>query len=937
MGKTAFSNRLSAFLALLLLLTVCAGPALAAGGGDAAARVVKVGVVPSADYAEQDENGVWTGYDVEIIENMAQYAGLRAEIVSINSPEKAISGLEDGTLDIMDDMAMTAERGQHYLFSEDPTGSSSLSVAVAENNDTVEYGNVEQLSRLRFAVSTGSAGQLFTAWCQKHGFTPQLQQKDTLDALYTAVNTGSADAVVVGADSIPGYRTVLTFSPTSYYFMFRQDQLALKNTVDSAMAEMLAENPMYQKSLFDKYGFEQHGDDRALTRDEKQYIAGHSSVRVAVLDNDEPYFYYGKDRQPSGILPELYRTLSQATGLQFTFQAYKTQKEAVGAVTSGAADVLGMYSDGLPYAFDAGLRITREYTSVSMVMVTRRGADAVSIGTVACKERSRNAILQNLSGRLREAKVVGCNTAGECFDMLRQGKADAVVFGLPSATYLVNQTNAGAYTITPLSSVTLQLCGAVSYENHTLASILNKGIGESNYAIDGIVANNTLPRSTLSASVARIPPVTIIIFAVVMTLAVVALIWSVLILSKNRKAAVAVVEARAEADQQRIRAEAIEKSALEKNAFFSNISHDMRTPLNAILGFTTLAKKQDIDEAQRANYLDDIQSSGELLLSLINDTLTISKFNSGKLELHPVPMDTEAIGWSITTPIRTIAAQKNIGFTMDKSGYRPRVILADQLNLQKIFLNLLNNAVKYTPEGGHIWVTVKDVPPDAPDPDIEITVRDNGIGISEEFLPRIFEPFAQEKRHGYETVGTGLGLSIVKQLVELMGGTITVQSEKNCGSVFTVRLHFPEVEGAAQRPAGGAAAAAAQLAGKKVLLCEDNALNREIAVAFLEDIDMQTVEAENGSVGVELFAKSAVGEYAAILMDLRMPVMDGFEATRTIRAMDRPDAGTIPILAMTADAFADDVQRCLAAGMNAHIAKPVDPGQLFAALSGNIR
>ena len=377
-----------------------------------------------------------------------------------------------------------------------------------------------------------------------------------------------------------------------------------------------------------------------------------------------------------------------------------------------------------------------------------------------------------------------------------------------------------------------------------------------------------------------------------------------------------------------------ERAVAAKDKFFSDISHDMRTPLNAVIGFSTLALRPQTTEQEKDSYLAKIQTSGKLLLDLINDTLTISKMDNGKLELNPAPVRLAEINASIMEPISAIAAQKGVILIMDKSGCRPRTLMADKLSVQKIFLNLLNNAVKFTPAGGRIWITIRDEPAGARDAALVVEVRDEGIGIGRNFLPHIFEPFSQEEREGYKGTGTGLGLSIVRQLVGLMGGTVAAASEVGRGTAFTVKLPLKETE--AQEDNGPAEAQPERkqdLSGNKVLLCEDNALNREIAAALLQDLGIVTTEAEDGQIGVKLFTESKPREFAAILMDLRMPVMDGYAAVRAIRALPRPDAKTVPIIAMTADAYPEDVGRCLAAGMDSHLSKPIDPDALNRVLS----
>ena len=919
--------------ALFLAVGVCM-PARAAEG-QKNSRTVRVAVTKYPGYCDQDADGVWSGVDVEYIENIAQHAGFQIEFVELASALTSFQQLESGEVDMIADVGKTAEREEKYLFSDHEQGSSSLGVIVRGGDDRWDYGDVDELSQMEIGVEDASiiSGE-FSAWCAQHGFAPKLHAYASTDKAVEALDGGKLDAVVIGSESWAGHQTILVISPTPYYFVFRKDDVELKNQVDTAMGQILAREPLYESLLLDKYGIGSERTDTALSAREKDYIASHPSVTVAVLKNDAPYYSEGKNGTAQGILPDFYSEIARATGLSFTYRAYEDQDQAVAAVVSGQADVLGMYSNGLTYAYPAGLHLTSSYTTVNTVLITPTGTSTDDIKMIAVKERSRDT-LENSVRSILGAKLTGYSTARDCFIAMRTGRVDAVVIGLPSATWLVNQSNASAYRITPLSSVSLELCGAVTLDNEVLCAILDKGIGEAKYSIDGIVTNDTLPEASVQTAIQRIPPTLLIGVTAVLAGLIIGLVLLLISLRKRQREKVAVMEQAAETEQEKIRLEAIAENIEERNSFFSNISHDMRTPLNAITGFIRLAKEPDLSAAQRADYLDKAESSSRLLLDLIDDTLTMSKAGSGKLELHLEPVSTEMLGETITTPIRTIAAEKHIAFSMDKSGYRPRTVMADQLNLQKVFLNLLNNAVKYTPAGGHIQVAVRDEPQGGEDPDLVFTIRDDGIGIAEEFLPRLFEPFAQEKRPGYESGGTGLGLSIVRQLVELMGGTVTVDSEQGKGTVFTVRLHLAETA-AVPAPAQQSGDAAG-LEGKKVLLVEDNPLNREIACAVLQEKGLEADTAENGEEGLRRFSESAPGEYAAVLMDLRMPVMDGCAAARAIRALPRSDAGTVPIVAMTADAFSDDVQRCLEAGMNAHVAKPIDPGVLFATLSGFIR
>ena len=376
-----------------------------------------------------------------------------------------------------------------------------------------------------------------------------------------------------------------------------------------------------------------------------------------------------------------------------------------------------------------------------------------------------------------------------------------------------------------------------------------------------------------------------------------------------------------------------ERAALTaKSKFFSDISHDMRTPLNAIIGFSSLGRGATTTATEKDDYLEKIEASGKLMLDLVNDTLTISKGGSGKLESHPVPTDLIALMDSFLDPVEEMAARKGVILSIDTSGFRRRTVLVDRLGFEKVFLNLLNNAVKFTPEGGHVWFTATDDPAGASAAGVTFEVRDDGIGMSQAFLDKMYEPFAQEQREGYVGTGTGLGLAIVRLVVDVMGGTIEVESHEGAGTTFDVHMRLEETTEAPEDKVAPSSEDRSALRGKKVLLCEDNEMNRQIACSLLEAKGMHVVNAANGREGVDAFAASKVREYDVVLMDLRMPVMNGLEAAQEIRGLGRADSATIPIIAMTADVFAEDVERCRLAGMEWHVGKPIDPDLLYRTL-----
>jgi len=376
-----------------------------------------------------------------------------------------------------------------------------------------------------------------------------------------------------------------------------------------------------------------------------------------------------------------------------------------------------------------------------------------------------------------------------------------------------------------------------------------------------------------------------------------------------------------------------------KSEFLSRMSHDIRTPLNGIIGMTYLASKLP-NSPQMADYLKKIDMSSKFLLGLVNDILDMSKAESGKVEMHPEPYTAEDFMGYLDAIIRPLCEEKNLKLVIEADPIPNTAILVDHLRLNQIFFNLFSNAIKYTPEGGTITYRMKEEILENGKLALTGSISDTGIGMSESFQKVLFEPFVQENRNDVsEARGTGLGLSIVKKMMDLIGGTITVESEIGKGTTFHLYTEYDYVMAdqlAKEKKAEEITIGDEILKNKHILLCEDHPLNQEIAVAILEDKGMFVDVADNGQAGVDKFKNSSIGFYDVILMDIRMPVLDGYTTTKRIRGMKRADAKSIKIIAMTADAFLDDVHKCIDVGMNGHVSKPIDPNQLYEEIAAMI-
>jgi len=375
---------------------------------------------------------------------------------------------------------------------------------------------------------------------------------------------------------------------------------------------------------------------------------------------------------------------------------------------------------------------------------------------------------------------------------------------------------------------------------------------------------------------------------------------------------------------------AAEEASRAKTMFLSNMSHDIRTPLNAIIGYTTLAEEEDVSPEQKSAYISKIEKAGRQLLDIVNDVLEMSRIESGRMELDLKPTDLTACIRESADLVRTQLERKRIRFSVSCEAAHPWV-QCDRIRLNRALMNLLCNAGKFTPENGEVSLSLKETACSADRGVYEIRVRDTGIGMSPEFIEKLFTPFERERTSTVsKTQGTGLGMAITKNIIDLMGGGIQVRSKQGEGTEFLITLSLPvarddeKADGKAEK---------ADFTGVKALLAEDNEINMEIAAAILQKAGITVEKAENGREAVEKVRAAAPGDYDLILMDIQMPVMDGFSAAKAIRSLPDPALAGIPIVAMTANAFAEDVRAAEAAGMNGHIAKPIDVNAMMKTIS----
>ena len=566
--------------------------------------------------------------------------------------------------------------------------------------------------------------------------------------------------------------------------------------------------------------------------------------------------------------------------------------------------------------------ITAPFITMQLARVTRRDFDGKINAVATVDQTVANSIADAMAP---DAEKLMCSTRQQMMEAVRKGKADAAFVYYYMAQAFVNSDTTGTMTYTMLEQPTFTYRMVISSnENHALAGILTKAMyAMPQNLVEDLAAQYTTYKATDLTFVdwIRLYPVVTVLVLLIFGLLLTTMAVTMAHLSARKKAQKAEQKKTEEMAELAEHAQAANKA---KTAFLSHMSHDMRTPMNAIIGFTGIAMKNNPSDEVK-NCLEKIDESSEHLLSLINDILDLTSIESGKVNYNPVPVDVKNITDSVLDITKGFLTNRDINFKIQREEAKIPNVLADPARLRDVLVNILSNAVKFTPDGGTITFEAQ-CQEKGGDGYINMRYRisDTGIGMSEEFTKEVFEEFAQEDsdvRTQYH--GVGLGMAIVKKYVYMMGGTISVQSKKHEGTTFTVDIPLEITDKECNKSDTGFSEKV-NLTGVNVLLAEDNELNAEIATVQLEEFGMNVERAVDGKNAVEIFRNHPEGTFDVILMDIMMPEMNGYEAVKVIRAMnDRPDGKNIPIIAMTANSFAEDVQASLDAGMNAHLSKPI--------------
>lgn len=726
----------------------------------------------------------------------------------------------------------------------------------------------------------------------------------------------------------------------SRYFAVNIDRPDLVDELNRAQDRILALSPDRVMSLLQKY-YSHSGRRQELTESERAYLAEKSLLRVGYLNDYMPLSGYGEDGAPTGVATDLFAHLSEFLQVSLEPAGYDNIVALEEALKAGEVDVaFPVYRDAWE-AEAQGLFQTEAIVSDRVMLVYVGDYRNDLMETIAVAERGVGQP-QYLAANYPDAQTVVFSTWDESFAAVQTGRVNSMIGCASVLQYFFSEyPDLRDYHIAYLDA-SEEFGMGVLRDNNELVGILNKGIHQ--FGVPAVTSamirySNGVPVYTLESLLQHYASALIAMLAMFLAILLAAFIGfrrKVRRFNKEQAATRGALEAALDT------ASAANKA---KSLFLSNMSHDIRTPMNGIIGMTAIAAAHADDEGRVRECLSKITLLSRHLLALINDVLDMSRIEAGAMRLNEGVIDLPALMDELLTLNRTAADAKRQELTASVEGVVHTRVFGDAVRLQQVLTNLVSNAVKYTPEGGRIEVALRErLVSNVRCSDFEFTVRDNGIGISEEYLPHIFEAFSRaESVASGRTQGTGLGLTIAHNIVSMMGGAISVESELGKGSAFTVLLHL-EPCSATDGCYGSLCAASdtgtelaslaerADFAGKRALLVEDNEINAEIALETLGMTGLMVERACNGREAVEMFCRSSSGWYSCIFMDAQMPVLNGLDATREIRSSSHPDAMRVPIFAMTANAFAEDVRATLDAGMDEHIAKPLDLDVLMCVL-----
>ena len=940
--QTPLEKGICAVLCLLLLL-----PALfpvRAAAETAPAKVVRVASFEDTfNYVKENnyvnEKGIRKGYGYELLQTLSGYTGWQFEYVTCDWSD-CFEKLENGEIDIIGAISYTPDRAEEMLFSDEPMGEEKYYLYADLSREDISASDFKTLNGKKIGVLMGTEPEaMLTEWEEKYGLKTQHVNVSNNEEVKQKLANHEIDCFVSLEESYwaeLGISTITRVGESDIYYAINKDRADIKEELDSAMRALEDADPFYTADLYKRYFSLDYTP--ILTGEEKAWVKKHGAIRMGFLVGDSGVSTYDPATgEITGTITDYIQFARDCLGNQelvFQMVGYDNKETELGALKSGEIDMVFHFDQSPNLAEEYRVACTNTTWTSNMMAVTNKQHFNENEANRVAVPQSKLSLTRYLAVYYPQWEVVDCATQDDAAKLVESGQADCFVTGTGSeGTYNKRYDFYSVPLPNPAKS-----CFAVNSGNRILLSILNKTIKAmpTNMLTGALAMYKSAARKVTLSEFIRD---NFFMVLLVSSIVVAVVLFTILkLLRKARKAEAAARKAANDTQELnaklQIAAENAESANRAKSTFLFNMSHDIRTPMNAIIGYADLASRHSDDPAKLKKYMENIQVCGQNLLMLLNNVLDLARIENDKTEMEYSVSDIEKGFRNCIAMFRNQADSKGQTLTVTTHLLNPYVY-ADVPHLTEVCTNLVSNAVKYTGNGGTICCDVTQRPGEKEGwCDTVITVADNGIGMSQEFQQHIFEPFERERTSTVSKVeGSGIGMGIVKKLVGLMGGTVEVESKIGVGSTFTVTIPsriVSEEEAQAKRAADPSDKES--LRGTRILLTEDNDLNAEIATELLQEEGCTVDRAKDGVECVDMLEKAANGTYQIILMDVQMPVMNGYDAAKKIRRMDDPQKANIPIVAMTANAFSEDRQAALDAGMNDHIAKPIDMSVLVPTL-----
>ena len=910
------------------------------------AQTIRVGSFEDTfNYVEK--NGVRQGYGYELMQALAGYTGWKFEYVKCDW-SNCFDKLENGEIDIMGDISYTDERVQKMLFSDDPMGEEKYILYADLSNLDIGMSDFKFMDGKRVGVLMDTEPEIMlTEWENKNGIHTEHVNVNNNGDVEKKLANHEIDCFVSLEESLwseQGIASVTTIGKSDIYFAINKERSDIKEELDYAMRQLEQDSPFFKADLYKKYFTLDY--NQSLTGEEKSWLEEHGSIRIGFLNNDPAIFSMDEETgKLTGMLAEYISYAKDCLGnqrLEFDIQEYDDYNEMLQALQDHEIDMIFYVGRNPDLAEKKGYTLTNTAWTYSLMAVTDEKYfnenEAYSVAVL----KEHEALKQHIAFSYPHWKLIDCDSLADATDMVLHQKADCFLMGTSQALKYDNNRD---FKSIPLTK-TMEACFAVRDGEGTFLSILNKTLKAmpSDMLTSALaIYDSTEDKVTFYDFVKD----NMLAFFATAGFFALSIIGMILVLLRKARKAEAVAKLAASDTQKlndklEIALKKAEDASLAKTRFLNNMSHDIRTPMNAILGYAQLMEDElkGKELSETSAHLEKLQQSGNLLLSIINNVLDMAQIESGKMEINENYGRIGAIRQSLFEIFEDEAKKKNLAlhYTINVEHEH---ILTDTTKVKEIFANILGNAIKYTPPGGSVMMNVDELPCDEPGYMMARTqVSDTGIGMSEEYLTEIFEAFTREQNTTKSKIaGTGLGMSIVKKYVDLLGGTIDVESELGKGSTFTVILKHKIADESyyVKKHLEESGISREILKDRSILLAEDNDLNAEIAAVILERAGLKVERVEDGLQCVNQITEMPAETYDIILMDIQMPKMDGYKATQTIRNLSDQEKACIPIIEMTANAFEEDKRAAIAAGMNGHIAKPIQVDKLLSILAEIIR